>query len=639
MPTIGGDRKYRSKERHSAGSPPAMIVALQRSRETGGKEVLPRVSPRNARSEIERAARLLATKQAQGVLPTQCELLRAAPAWGSFDCINGPLLTLTAHDLLGQLLATGGHDRREDRPAPSRPRTDGGAPAVVRKSASTSTRHSSLDRVAGEERERNNGRVGITGVSYPGWLTLMGIIEPHPALKAAVPMYPMVDGWIGDDFYHNGALRQTMFEWIYNMGSHKSSDYSPPFGYRDMYEAFLSAGSADAVARRYKADRLPTWRKIVDNPSYNAFWRGQAVQDMLAKPAESAGAGRPRPVRSGGQLRRHRRLSRARGEGPPNDMVYLAVGPWNHGQSQHEGSSLGALRGTRTPVSGFARRCCSRSGISTSRAWRPRSRRRRWWRSTPVRMSGRPTELARRRPVPCSGSIWPRREACPFKHRTVRERAIRGIRVRSGQAGPVSRAAGSGDVQRGVELEAVAGRRSAPVRRSHRRADVRQRAVHRAVDDQRRGGRDALRVDHRHRQRLGGEADRRLPARGALESGAGRLSTDGVRRHPARPLPREPGDAATAMPDEVAPYRVRMPEANHTFLPGHRIMVQVQSSWFPLYDRNPQTFVENIAKAQPGDYRAATQRIWFTPDQASYVELPVVSDSARQGVRRAAAPN
>jgi putative CocE/NonD family hydrolase len=77
-------------------------------------------------------------------------------------------------------------------------------------------------------------------------------------------------------------------------------------------------------------------------------------------------------------------------------------------------------------------------------------------------------------------------------------------------------------------------------------------------------------------------------------------------------------------PGVVAPHRVRMPETNHTFLPGHRIMVQVQSSWFPLYDRNPQTFVENIAKAQPEDYRSAIQRIWFAPGKASFVELPVV---------------
>jgi hypothetical protein len=79
-----------------------------------------------------------------------------------------------------------------------------------------------------------------------------------------------------------------------------------------------------------------------------------------------------------------------------------------------------------------------------------------------------------------------------------------------------------------------------------------------------------------------------------------------------------------ATPGQVAAYRVRMPEANHTFLPGHRIMVQVQSSWFPLYDRNPQTFVENIAKARPADYRPATHRVWFGPGQGSYVEMSVV---------------
>jgi putative CocE/NonD family hydrolase len=84
-------------------------------------------------------------------------------------------------------------------------------------------------------------------------------------------------------------------------------------------------------------------------------------------------------------------------------------------------------------------------------------------------------------------------------------------------------------------------------------------------------------------------------------------------------------EPTAAVPGQVAAYRVRMPEANHTFLPGHRIMVQVQSSWFPLYDRNPQTFVANIAMARPVDFKAATQQVWFTPTQASFVELPVVA--------------
>jgi uncharacterized protein len=73
-------------------------------------------------------------------------------------------------------------------------------------------------------------------------------------------------------------------------------------------------------------------------------------------------------------------------------------------------------------------------------------------------------------------------------------------------------------------------------------------------------------------------------------------------------------------------YRFDLPNANHVFLPGHRVMVQVQSSWFPLYDRNPQTFVPNIFWAKPGDYQKATQRIYHSADQASYISLPVISD-------------
>jgi hypothetical protein len=90
----------------------------------------------------------------------------------------------------------------------------------------------------------------------------------------------------------------------------------------------------------------------------------------------------------------------------------------------------------------------------------------------------------------------------------------------------------------------------------------------------------------------------------------------------------DPGQPKAIQPGAVLPYRVRMPQANHTFQPGHRIMVQVQSSWFPLYDRNPQTFVENIGKARTGDYRAAAHRVYFAPDAASFVELPVVRAGA-----------
>src|SRR4029453_2964071 len=192
--------------------------------------------------------------------------------------------------------------------------------------------------------DEDNGNVGLTGVSYPGWLTIMGILDPHPALKAAVPMFPMVDGWIGDDFYHNGALRQTMFEWIYNMGTSRAGDHDTPFCFRDMYEAFLDAGSADAVAARYHGQGLPTWRKIVDNPAYNAFWSGQAVQDMLRNldlrvPTLFVHGLFDQEDNFGGIAAYQALASREANRG----RVFLAIGPWNHGQAQREASSLGPI--------------------------------------------------------------------------------------------------------------------------------------------------------------------------------------------------------------------------------------------------------------------------------------------------------
>jgi putative CocE/NonD family hydrolase len=475
---------------------------------------------------------------------------------------------------------------------------------------------------------RNNGRVGITGVSYPGWLTLMGIIDPHPALKAAVPMYPMVDGWIGDDFYHNGALRQTMFEWIYNLTSHKKSDYSPPFGYRDLYEAYLSAGSADALARRLKADKLPTWRKIVDNPAYNAFWRGQAVQDLLvARPLKV-----PVLVVHGlfdqednfGGIAAYRTLE---AKDTANDMVYLALGPWNHGQSQHEGSSLGAMRWDADTSLWFRNKVLQPfwdqhlKGLTpaqpvppvvafdtgthewrTSQSWPADGQ------VSPVRIhlqpggrlafaAPRPTGEAATyaeyvsdpaKPVPyrvrpvlamynaeSTWKLWLADDQRPFSDRTD---------VLTFVSEPLS------------EPFAISGEVAATLFASTTGTD--SDWVVKLID--------VFPPEVRSNATLGGY---QLMVSGEILRGRYRESLE---------TPK------AIVPGEVAPYRVRMPEANHTFLPGHKIMVQVQSSWFPLYDRNPQTFVANIGKAQPADYRAATQRIWFTPERASYVEVRAV---------------
>jgi putative CocE/NonD family hydrolase len=482
--------------------------------------------------------------------------------------------------------------------------------------------------------ERNNGRVGITGVSYPGWLTLMGIVEPHPALKAAVPMAPMVDGWMGDDFYHNGAFRQTMFEWIYNMGAHKSSEYTPPYGYRDLYEAFLTAGSADAMARRLKADRLATWRKIVDNPSYNAFWRGQAVQDVLAaKPLKV-----PVLIVHGlfdqednfGGLAAYRALE---AKDTANDMVHLALGPWNHGQSQNEGSSLGALRWGADTSLWFREHVLQQfwdehlKGVKPAQPLPPvlaYDTGTHEWHTYDSWPAATPTKLYLQPNAALSFTAPAANSAASARHETYAEYVSDPAKPVPYRVRPVLAMYNAdstwrqwlADDQRPfADRPDVLAFMSAPLTEELTiRGDVSATLFASTT------GTDSDWVvklidvfppEVRANPALGGY---QLMVSGEIMRGRYRESLE-------TPKAIQPG--------AVAPYRVRMPMASHTFLPGHRLMVQVQSSWFPLYDRNPQTFVENIGKAQPGDYRAATQRIWFTPAQASFVELPV------EGRRRA----
>jgi putative CocE/NonD family hydrolase len=477
--------------------------------------------------------------------------------------------------------------------------------------------------------ERNNGRVGITGVSYPGWLTLMGIVDPHPALKAAVPMYPMVDGWIGDDFYHNGAFRQTMFEWIYNMAAHKKSDYSPPFGYRDMYEAFLTAGSADGMARRLKADRLPTWRKLVDNPSYNAFWRGQAVQDLLAaKPLKV-----PVLVVHGlfdqednfGGIAAYRALE---AKDSANDMVHLALGPWNHGQSQNEGSSLGALHWSADTSLWFRDKVLQPFWDQHLKGVTPAQP------TPPVLAYDTGThEWHTYQRWPADGQVTPQK-----LH----------LQPHGGLAFPAPTAAADGAATYAEYVSDPA--KPVPYRVRPVLAMYNADSTWRQwlADDQRPFA-DRTDVLTFVSDILTEPLTISGPVAATLYASTTGTDSDWVvklidvfppevRANPAmggyqlmvsgeilRGRYRESRETPKAIrPGEVAPYRVRMPEANHTFLPGHRLMVQVQSSWFPLYDRNPQTFVENIGKAQPGDYHAATQRVWFAPEQASFVEVEVV---------------
>ncbi|MCE3543726.1 CocE/NonD family hydrolase, partial [Escherichia coli] len=129
----------------------------------------------------------------------------------------------------------------------------------------------------------SNGRVGITGISYDGFLSLMPLINPHPALKVAVPMNPMVDGWRGDDWFHNGAFRETMLPYI--LGQEATAAADTPFrtGYADDYEYYLKMGSAGAVAKAKGVDKMGFYQKLVEHSAYDSYWQSQAMDQVLAK--------------------------------------------------------------------------------------------------------------------------------------------------------------------------------------------------------------------------------------------------------------------------------------------------------------------------------------------------------------------
>src|SRR6202790_5475354 len=129
----------------------------------------------------------------------------------------------------------------------------------------------------------SNSKVGILGISYDGFLPLMALVDPHPALMVSVPMNPMVDGWIGDDWFHYGAFRQLNVSWIYNQVATRKGDAKWWRSHNDEYDMWMQAGSAGELGRRRGLDQLGFWNKLALHPAYDAFWRDQAVDKVLAQ--------------------------------------------------------------------------------------------------------------------------------------------------------------------------------------------------------------------------------------------------------------------------------------------------------------------------------------------------------------------
>src|SRR5205085_7073577 len=187
-----------------------------------------------------------------------------------------------------------------------------------------------------------NGRVGIIGISYDGFLPLMALVNPHPALKAAVPMNPMVDGWMGDDWFHHGAFRQQNIPYIYEQEATRTNDVKWWSDHFDEYDFYMALGSAGEMGRSHGLDQVGFWRKLVEHPAYDSFWQLQAMDKLLAQEPLAV----PTMLVHGRWDQEDIYGAQAvylalKPKDAANDKVFLVMGPWHHGQQIIQGSTLG----------------------------------------------------------------------------------------------------------------------------------------------------------------------------------------------------------------------------------------------------------------------------------------------------------
>ncbi|WLI88695.1 CocE/NonD family hydrolase [Massilia sp. R2A-15] len=472
---------------------------------------------------------------------------------------------------------------------------------------------------------QSNGKVGMVGSSYEGFTVLMALADPHPALKAAVPMSPMVDGWRGDDWFHNGAFRTTNIDYIGGQTAARGEGARLSTGVYDDYDAWLRAGSVSDYAKQFGAEQLNFTKKIFEHPAYDSYWQGQALDRILGA--------RPLKVPTMTVVGRwdqediygaYATYAATEPKDTRNDMNHLVVGPWRHSGVNFNGSSLGALQFTGDTAAEFRRDVMLPFFNQYLKDGAPAA-------NTPPVFS-----------YQTGTNKWQRLNQWPLAP------AAAPIYLKDGSRLGFDKPAG------GAQFDEYVSDPAKPVPFVHRPVRMAEGKVWQPwlVADQR-GFSDRTDVLTYVTEPL--KAPLQISGEPMVNLFASTSGTDadwvvklidvypdevstqpemggyqlGISMDIFRGRYRQGFDKPAAIPaGKVEKYRFALPNADHVFLPGHRVMVQIQSSWFPLYDRNPQTFVPNIFYAKPGDYRKATQRIYHAPGMESTIELPVVGKAA-----------
>jgi len=473
----------------------------------------------------------------------------------------------------------------------------------------------------------NNGRAGLLGISYGGWLTTMALLDPPPALTAVSEQASPADMFLGDDFHHNGAFRLSYgFEYAAMMETGKTN-FMFHFDKYDTYEWYLDLGPLSNVDKKYLHGELPTWEDFVNHPNYDSFWRKQAfypyLKNMHLTVPDLNVAGWWDQEDFYGPVEIYETLERH----DTRHLNYLVVGPWNHGGwAQGDGSSLGRVQfGSATSkyfrehvqAAWFAYWLKGKGRLPFKKALTFQTGSNKWvaFDAWPPKTGVTPKKLYFRsggklsfEPPQETGArafdsyISDPAHPVPYRHRPIEETygpgshwytwLVQDQRFVDSRPDTVSWLTGALD-----QNVCVAG-------------DI---------------------VTHLYAATTGSDSDwiAKLidvyPEQYAAEPSMGGyelMIADEVFRGRFRHSFEKP---EAIVPNRVTPYTIDLHTNDHCFLKGHRIMVQVQSTWFPIIDRNPQKFVPNIFKAKASDYIKTTQRIYRSRQYPSNVEVPVLN--------------
>ncbi|QCB43722.1 CocE/NonD family hydrolase [Sphingomonas sp. PAMC26645] len=468
----------------------------------------------------------------------------------------------------------------------------------------------------------SNGRVGMIGSSYEGFTVAMALLAPHPALKVAAPESPMIDGWMGDDWFHYGAFRLANIAWLGSQTGYKGAGKAPPTGGYDDYENFREVGSAGDWAKKSGYDQLPYWQRMVSHPAYDGFWQGQALDKLLAANPSNV----PTIWEQGlwdqedmyGAITAWEAL-KAKGKLGNNHLV---MGPWRHSQINREGRSLGPFQWNGDTAQQF------REDMLLPYF-------------NQYLKDGPAVTLPAAAIYNTGENHWDKFATWPLACETGCTSPLKPIYLQEGGALGFGKAATGGDSYVSDPSKPVP-HLPRPVNFGDGRWGDWLVSDQRGVDgrpDVMTYTTEALTTPVRvsgapiadiFAKTTGTDGDFVVkvidvyPAENATDPKMGGYELP-ISLDIFRGRYRQSFAKPTAIPaGKVQEYKFRLPTVNHVFQPGHKIMIQVQSSLFPLYDRNPQTFVPNIFLAKKADYKPATVTIVRGGASASAVWLPVV---------------